>query len=233
MTSMLSSIKGGSAGTAKSHVEVPTVGPASPRIPHIMSLCSVKNSVSRNNHPLSLHAVSDMVKSQCESQGTVHVICCVEEKFPCGPLGNAIGRAFPLFTRKTGSGNEDEDGDNDDSGASGEEKGGRVVHVTFLDGDGKIVKDSRQIEAAKAAAEGVRLACRFVGELYGCKDCFLCVVYEVEHHTFVSHLFHAKSICKTTMTKHQHIRHASRGTNNHSICTRMPRSIQRHTNCIH
>eukprot|EP00956_Cyclotella_meneghiniana_P029104 scaffold69471_cov43-Cyclotella_meneghiniana.AAC.1 len=159
---MLSSIKGGSAGTAKSHVEVPTVGPASPRIPHIVSLCSVKDSVSRNNHPLSLHAVSDMVKSQCESQGTVHVICCVEEKFPCGPLGNAIGRAFPLFNRKTGSGKDEEDGDNDDSGASGEEKGGRVVHVTFLDGDGKIVKDSRQIEAAKAAAEGVRLACRLV-----------------------------------------------------------------------
>ena len=150
------------------------MGPASPRIPHIMSLCSVKNSVSRNNHPLSLHAVSDMVRSQCESQGTVHVICCVEEKFPCGPLGNAIGRAFPLFNRKTGSGNDEEDGDYDDSGASGEEKGGRVVHVTFLDGDGKIVKDSRQIEAAKAAAEGVRLACRLVGELLVAKDCFLC-----------------------------------------------------------
>jgi leucyl aminopeptidase len=39
---------------------------------------------------------------------------------------------------------------------------GKVIHVTFLDSHHKIIKNAIQIEAAKVAADGVRLACRLV-----------------------------------------------------------------------
>jgi len=157
MESMHASLSG--SGSTLSHVEVPTVGPAAPRPPHIMAVCSVKNSVSRNNHPLSLNAISEMVKSRCPSKGVVHVIVCVENGYDCGPIGGAIARAFPLFNKKTSQVDEEEEGSKE-----GQEE--RVVHVTFLDQSGKIVKDQVQIEAAKATAEGVRLACRLVGKCY-------------------------------------------------------------------
>jgi hypothetical protein len=112
-----------------------------------------------------------MIQSRCCKKGVVHVICCVEEEFPCGPVGGAVARAFPLFCKKTsGKQRQQVEGDNDelDDGAAKQDgdsdEDERLVHVTFLDSSGKIVKDSRQIDAAKAAAEGVRLACRLVGE---------------------------------------------------------------------
>lgn len=169
MTSMLHSIK--PTGSTSSHVEVPTVGPAAPRPPHVMSICSMKDEVSRNVHPMSLHGYAEAIAGRCPKKGVVHVICAVEESSLdwCGPIGGAVARAFPLFTRKTTGGGDKsleelDDGSEEDGG--GEEE--RVVHVTFLDSSGKVVKDSRQIEAAKAAAEGVRLACRLVGKLFWC-----------------------------------------------------------------
>ena len=79
-------------------MEVPTVTPADPPKHHVLSLCVVKDSVNPNNSLLSLHDMSDMVRLQLEScEGTVHVICCVEDEFPCRPLRNTIGRAFPCL----------------------------------------------------------------------------------------------------------------------------------------
>jgi hypothetical protein len=124
-----------------------------------MTLCSVKDSVSRNNHPLSLHAVTDMLRTACPAKGVVHVICCVEDAFPLGPLGGALAKAFPLFNKKT-VGRMSPDDPAGDQAHDHE----RVVHFTFLDDKGNVVKNQLQIDAAKAAAEGVRLACRLVGE---------------------------------------------------------------------
>lgn len=167
MSSMLLSVKPN--GSTSSHVEVPTVGPAAPRPPHVMSICSMKDEVSRNVHPMSLHGYAEAIAGRCpKKKGVVHVICAVEESGLdwCGPIGGAVARAFPVFTRKTaGGGRSLEEEDGNDDGSDDEE---RVVHVTFLDSSGKVVKDSRQIEAAKAAAEGVRLACRLVGKLFWC-----------------------------------------------------------------
>ena len=56
LNAMHETLHGNAAST--SHIVVPTVGPAAPRPPHRMSLISVKNKVTRNNHPLSLHAMS-------------------------------------------------------------------------------------------------------------------------------------------------------------------------------
>lgn len=73
-----------------------------------------------------------------------------------------MARAFPLFSKKTG-GATSTSGDDDEGDGDGEEQ---VVHVSFIDEKGKVIKDQGQIDAAKAAAEGVRLACRLVGEFY-------------------------------------------------------------------
>ena len=56
---------GGGNAAATSYVLVPTVGPATPRPPHRMSLLSLRDEVTRNNHPLSLHAMADLVRSHC------------------------------------------------------------------------------------------------------------------------------------------------------------------------
>lgn len=202
---MHDSLSGGSNGAISSHVIVPTVGPAAPRPPHRMSLLGLKNKVSRHNHPLSLHALTDMVRSNCSNsssnnkKGTnvvVHVLMCVEDDYPIAPVAMAVARAFPLFSKKTKSGSsrmktskiinvqddirEDDDDNKSSSAAAAEEdeegnvevgredddnddgNNDRVIHVTFLDSNYKVIKDTQQIDAAKAAADGVRLACRLV-----------------------------------------------------------------------
>ena len=104
--------------------------------------------------------------------------------FSCGPLGGAVARAFPLFSRKTKSVSSSRTITEDDKEKEVEEEEDTMVHVTFLDSNGKIVKDTKYIEAAKAAAEGVRLACRLVGEF-----CFFCVAI-IYHLLTLSYLIH-------------------------------------------
>lgn len=76
---------------------------------------------------------------------------CVESRFPVAPVAAALARAFPLFSKKTST--------SDESGDGSEEQ---RVHVTFVDGDGAVVRTPAELDAAAAAAEGVRLACRLV-----------------------------------------------------------------------
>jgi leucyl aminopeptidase len=199
---MHDSLSSGSNGSTSSHVLVPTVGPAAPRPPHKMHLLGLKNKVTRHNHPLSLHSLTDMVRSNCSSGGSgkkgsvVHVLVCVEEDYPLAPVAMAIARAFPLFSMKTKSGSKKipktlkaqdkdtgDDADDDNDGSHSAEVGidmdgkaandeivadddddtnGKVVHVTFLDNNHKIIKNTQQIQAAQYAADGVRLACRLV-----------------------------------------------------------------------
>ena len=204
---MHDSLAGGSNGAISSFVVVPTVGPAAPRPPHRMSLLGLKNTVTRHNHPLSLHSLTDMVRSNCSnnsssskkgggSSNVVHIIMCLEDDYPVAPVAMAIARAFPLFSKKTKSssgkkkatakvisnaqtdaGDDDDNGGNtsieagegarDDAGKgdgndNADVDDGKVIHVTFLDSHHKIIKNAIQIEAAKVAADGVRLACRLV-----------------------------------------------------------------------
>jgi len=151
----------GRNSASTSHVLVPTVGPAAPRPPHRFSLVGLKNKVTRNNHPLSLHAMTDLVRSNVASKGTVHIMVCVEDEFPVAPVAAALARAFPVFTKKTKAKKKSkaDDGETDEEEKEDEE---RLIHVTFLDSKGKVIKTSSEVNAAEAAAEGVRLACRLV-----------------------------------------------------------------------
>lgn len=159
LSSMHESITGNQATT--SHVIVPTVGPAIPRPPHRLTLCSLQNKVTRNNHPLSLHSMTDLVKSSVKGKGPVRIMVMVEDEYPLGPIAGAISKAFPVFNRKTTSKKTEGDAD-EDNGDDGTEEEDRLIHVTFLDSKGKIVKNIIEINAAREAAEGVRLACRLV-----------------------------------------------------------------------
>ena len=158
LSSMHESISGNQA--TSSHVIVPTVGPAIPRPPHRLTLCSLRNEVTRHNHPLSLHSMTDLVKSSVKGKGPVRIMVCVEDEYPLGPIAGAISRAFPAFDRKTKSKKTKSDAGED--GDSEEEEEERMIHVTFLDSTGRVVKNEIEINAAREAAEGVRLACRLV-----------------------------------------------------------------------
>ena len=153
LSSMLGGLSGGNSAST-SHVVVPTVGPAEPRPPHRLSIVGLKDKVSRNNHPLSLHSMSDLIKSSTPSKGTVHVIICLEDEFLLGSCGSAIARSFPLFNMKTASKKNAE--------AEQDEDEDRLVHVTFIDKKGSVIKSGAEIKAAHAAAEATRLACRLV-----------------------------------------------------------------------
>ena len=105
--------------------------------------------------------MSDLVRSNCPSKGTVHIMVCVEDEFPVAPVAAALARSFPLFNKKTSKKKSKEEEDGEESKEE-EGDGERTVHVTFLDGDGRVVKSDLEMQAAKAAADGVRLACRLV-----------------------------------------------------------------------
>lgn len=109
--------------------------------------------------------MSDLVRSSCPGKGTVHIMVCVEDDFPVAPVAAYLARAFPEFTKKTGmckkKKKRSEEGDGSEEGDDAKDEG-RVIHVTFLDGKGRVVKADAELQAAQAAAEGVRLACRLV-----------------------------------------------------------------------
>jgi len=106
--------------------------------------------------------MTDMVRSSCQSKGTIHLMVCVEDDFPAAPVAAALARAFPLFTKKTSMREKKQSKEDDEDGEGDEEDTKRLVHVTFLDNEGRVVKNDLELKAANAAAEGVRLACRLV-----------------------------------------------------------------------
>jgi probable aminopeptidase NPEPL1 len=105
--------------------------------------------------------MTDSVKSSVKGKGPVRIMVMVEDEYPLGPIAGAISKAFPVFNRKTTSKKTEGDAD-EDNGDDGTEEEDRLIHVTFLDSKGKIVKNIIEINAAREAAEGVRLACRLV-----------------------------------------------------------------------
>lgn len=170
-----------------SHIVVPTVGPSAPRPPHRMCIVALKDTVSRNNHPMSLHAMTDLVRSNVVVGGgvseTTHIVVLVEEHQPVAPIAMALARAFPLFSRKTtatvdttkqsmdsnnSTGSQEHDSRHTDDDVESpmslsSQNHRQSVHVTFVNSsDGKVIKEDVQIRAADAAAQGVRLACRLV-----------------------------------------------------------------------
>jgi leucyl aminopeptidase len=115
---------------------------------HRLTMSILPEKTSRNNHPMSVHKITDLLLAAVPSKGNVHIIIAgVSKDTPAAPLAAAVSRAFPLLSMKTAK--------KDDSP--------RHVRVTFVDAFGSAIQDPAvHLAAAEAVSEGVRLACRLV-----------------------------------------------------------------------
>ena len=111
---------------------------------HRLVVAGLPSKVSRHNHPMAVHTLTRMVGTAAKGEHSRLVV--LTDDFPIGPLALAIAKAFPLFSKKTTTTN-------------GKAKN---LHITFVQSDGSVVKDSAALYAAQVAAKGVRLAARLV-----------------------------------------------------------------------
>ena len=107
---------------------------------HKVILGSLPATVSRNNHPMSVHSITKLVGS---AKGNSRILI-LSDDFPIGPLASSVAKAFPLFSKKSNVGTE------------------RKIDVAFCKSDGTFVDDSDQLKAAQSVATGVQLAARLV-----------------------------------------------------------------------
>jgi probable aminopeptidase NPEPL1 len=99
-----------------------------------LSICVLPDKVSRNNHPMSLHTMTEQLRSECGGGAggkDFHIfVLGVKESSEStsittttalpGALASAVAKAFPQYSRKTASSNE-------------EQRKQRTIHVTMLD----------------------------------------------------------------------------------------------------
>lgn len=123
-----------------------------PKKPQQLSLCALPDKVSRNNHPMSVHTISDLVAKACPGKGNVHVVVGgVSGDAPAGPLALAVAKSFPSYSRKTKDGVPVSEGDE------------REVRVSFVDDKGAdAAVNGEALLACKVAADAVRIAGRLV-----------------------------------------------------------------------
>mmetsp|Transcript_3946 Transcript_3946/g.10889 ORF Transcript_3946/g.10889 Transcript_3946/m.10889 type:complete len:598 (-) Transcript_3946:105-1898(-) len=142
----LDSISGKSGGTAETFV------PVSDDKVLRLGIVAVPDEVTRNNHPLSVHSITENLGKVVPEKGDVRVVVAAGGDAGVvtpGAVGLSVARAFPLYSRKTDGGKPKDEVD-------------RTVSVTLLDGSFKAVEDDASTSAMAAAAEGARLAARLV-----------------------------------------------------------------------
>ena len=107
---------------------------------HKITLGSLPPKVTRCNHPMSVHSLTNLAAS---AKGNSRIVILTDD-FAIGPLASGIAKAFPLFSRKSGDSTD------------------RTVDVVFCNNSGKFVDDDEQLKAARSVASGVRLAGRLM-----------------------------------------------------------------------
>lgn len=112
-----------------------------------ITLGLLPEKVTRNNHPLSVHTLRDIVAKNVPSNKEASILVCDEsiEDFQ-GSVAGAIAKAFPLYSRKTPS-----------SSKSGNES---TINVHFATPNGGMI--APKASACAALADGVQLACRLL-----------------------------------------------------------------------
>lgn len=108
---------------------------------HLM-LCALPDDVTRNNHPMSVHKVTELVSSI--PKGNTRLLFVGAPQQYQAALASAVAKAFPLYSRKS-SNSED-----------------RSIQVSFVDETGNTAADEASLKAAQAVTEGVQLAARLV-----------------------------------------------------------------------
>lgn len=108
-----------------------------------LSFCTLPETVTRCNHPLSLHKLSAMVQSAVDSktETTIVKMAGIQEA-DLGPIAAAVSRAFPLYSQKTIK----------------SDRGNSTVVVTCYNDQHQPIP----IVAENAVSAGVRLAARLV-----------------------------------------------------------------------
>jgi len=106
-----------------------------------------KKKLSRNNHPLSPHFLSDSLAGIKGDKIQIYVID-KDVGASIGAISSAIARAFPLFNAKSSS-KKDEN---------------QHISVSLLDGEMKPITEEKLWDGANAVAEGVRFA-SYLGDM--------------------------------------------------------------------
>ena len=70
--------------------------------PHTLAVCVLPDSVSRHNTPSRAEAIRRTVQAAGGGRGKTAVILMLDDAAHCTAGVNAVGRAFPQFTAKTG-----------------------------------------------------------------------------------------------------------------------------------
>lgn len=146
MLSSLDAIKGGSSTTLVS-LEDGNNNNDNNSIVHKVSLAGLSTKISRNNHPMAVHSITQLARTSAATDGDTRIIV-LTDNHPIGPLACAIAKAFPLFSQKTTK--------------KDAKKKDRNVHVVFCAADGSLIEDTQQLNAAQAVAAGIQLAARLV-----------------------------------------------------------------------
>jgi probable aminopeptidase NPEPL1 len=117
---------------------------------HRLCVCVLPDTVSRNNHPMSIHTITKLIQSASPSQGNIRVMFTgLDASTRTAPLASAVAKAFPIYSAKTSC-------VDDDASASVLPLD---VHVVFYDENGNpIGTDFESVSAAAAISDGVRLA---------------------------------------------------------------------------
>ena len=141
---------GGKSGSASTFVPLSASGGGGGSTQKV-AFVALPDTVTRNNHPMSVHSLTDSLGRVTPGKGDVKVVVATggDEAVTAGSIGLAIAKAFPLYSRKTKGGKPKDDAD-------------RSIAVTLLDGSFQPVKDEDAVAAMSAAAEGARLAARLV-----------------------------------------------------------------------
>lgn len=118
-------------------------GKASTYLSTKYSVIALPDEVSRHNHKMSLHKLTEMVAG---SKGNVQIFVIDDEiEKQMGAISCSIARAFPLYSNKSSTKEVNEKND---------------VNTLFLNQNFELVQKSELWKAAHAAAEGVQLAAK-------------------------------------------------------------------------
>jgi probable aminopeptidase NPEPL1 len=114
----------------------------------------VPEKVSRNNHPWSVHAITEMVAAHVPKGQTTRLIMVGDDALTYqGALTCAVAKGFPIYSKKTTSASR--------KGEDESEKNSRRIHLQFWNSKGKeLTCQPDATKAALAAVEGIQLAAR-------------------------------------------------------------------------
>jgi len=164
LEAMITSAEGGTKGGSASSYVLTKDGSS-----HRFAVCVLPDNdkISRNNHPMSVHRMTELISSSVGSvKGHVRMFVVAankkgeeDESVIVGPLATAIAKVYPLYSRKTRARKDDDEKEEEQRNKK------QNILVSFLDKDGNVMTDGTILKTANAAAEGVRLACR-LGDAY-------------------------------------------------------------------